>query len=203
MTEKNINEEKINKSFENLNNKLTNKVLINLIKTEEELKQKISKCNTNEKLLKNKSYINIYNKNSENLLHDKTFIKNRITLLEKNKDIYSSKVNYINYQIKSIKNYQDKSSGDLKERINCNLSKLNKSISCKNLFEQKLKTLQAEQNKRMILIQKDIKNCYNNKIKKLNIIKKEEEQKKSDILKEKRNKEREDIIKRNKKIVKV
>ena len=41
MTEKNINEDKINKSFENLNNKLTNKVLINLIKTEEELKQKI------------------------------------------------------------------------------------------------------------------------------------------------------------------
>ena len=79
------------------------------------------------------------------------------------------------------------------------MNKLNKSISCKNLFEQKLKTLQIEQNKRMILMQKDLKNCYNIKIKKLNIIKKEEEQKKSDILKEKRNKEREDIIKRNKK----
>ena len=195
----NINEEKVNKSLENSRDFLTNKTLINLIRTEEELKKKISKCNSNEKLLKNKSYIKIFNKSSENLLSDKNLIKDKISLIEKNKNIYSSKANFINSQINNLKNYKDRISGDLKQRINDNLTKLNKNISCDNLLEKKIKKLKIEQIKRTKLMQKDISKCYNKKIKQLIITKQIEEQKKSYLLKEKRNKEREDIIKRNQK----
>ena len=195
----NINNEKVNKSFENTKDLLTNRILINLIKTEEELKKKIFKCNSNGNLLKNKSYVKIFNKSSENLLSDKNFIKYKISLLEKNKNIYSCKSNFINSQINKLQYYQDKVSGDLKQRINDNLTKLNKNISYDTLLEKKIKKLKIEQNKRTILMQKDICNCYNNKIKQLIITKQVEEQKKSDLLKEKRNKEREDIIKRNQK----
>ena len=197
--EKRNNCEKINNSFEKSKYPLINKVIINLIKTENELKQKISKYNYNEKLLKNKSYINAYNISPQNLSKDKTLIKDKINTFEKNKEICSSKINYINSQINSLKDYQDKLCGNFKQRVNSNLIKLNKSKSCKNYFEKRLKDLSQEQNKRTLAMQKDIRISSQKKIRELNNLEKEKEDKKNLLLKEIRDKEREDIIKRNQK----
>ena len=112
-----------------------------MIKTQNELKQKISKYNSNEKLLENKSYIKIFNKNTKNISKDKELIKNRIDFFKKNKEICYSKINYIDYHINNLQFFQDKMTGKLKEKIDNNINKikLNKSMSCNNIFDKKLK----------------------------------------------------------------
>ncbi len=185
----NVMEKMINNSFEKTRDPLVNKILKNLIRTEEELKQKISKYNSNEKLLKNNSYINVFNKNNDNVGMDKTHIKDSINIFEKNKNLISSKVNFINFQINNIQNYQEKISGDFKQKINDNLNKLNKTIN-NNILEKK-KNTQSENPQKSLL-----NFC---KIKRVNSLRKEEEQKRAEFLKEKRDKEREDIVKRQKK----
>ena len=195
-TEPNNNDIKINNSFNKSKDPLINKVISNLLKTKEELKLQISKYNSNEKLLKSKSYINILNKNPQNLLKDKTYINEKIKFFEKNKEICLSKINFINYQIDNLNYNKDKLSGELKQKINKNLIKLNKSMSNKNIFEKKLKNLQNENYRRTLIMQKDLKICNERKIKQLNDLEKEKEKIKYELLKEIRNKEREDIVKR-------
>ena len=170
-----------------------------MIKTQNELKQKISKYNSNEKLLENKSYIKIFNKNTQNISKDKELLKNTIDFFKKNKEICYSKINYIDYQINNLQFCQDKMTGKLKEKIDNNINKikLNKSMSCNNIFDKKLKNLQKEHHHRILVMRKDLKISNKKKLKQLNNLIKEKEDQKIKLLKEIRNKEREDIKKRN------
>ena len=176
-----------------------NKVIYNLLMTEKELKQKIYIYNENEKLLKNNSYINIFNKNTPNLSKDKNFIKEKLSFYKKNKDICDSKIKYIQSQVDMLYHQQNKLSGQLNKKINNNLTKLNKSMSSQNLFEEKLKNLQIEHQKRIIYMQKDLENSNKKKLRKIYKLKKDEENKKNEILKNMRDKEREDIKNRKNK----
>ena len=178
---------------------LINKVIFNLLRTENELKQKITKFNYNEKLLKSSSYINIFNKSPQNISKDKTFIKEKINFLEKNKAVCLSKINYIKSQIDMLYHQQSKISGQLNQKINSNLTRLNKSMSSQNLFQEKMKVLQVEQRRRTLAMEKDLKISNEKKLRRIYQLKKDQENKKNEILKDMRDKEREDIKNRKNK----
>ena len=178
---------------------LINEVIYNLLRTEKELKQKITKFNYNEKLLKSNSYINIFNKSPQNISKDKTFIKEKINFFEKSKDVCLSKLNYIKSQIDMLYHQQNKISGQLDKKINSNLTQLNKSMSSQNIFEKKMKDLQVEHRRRTLAMEKDLKISNGKKLRKIYELKKEQENKKNEILKNMRDKEREDIKNRKNK----
>ena len=110
-------EEKKDISFEKYKDPFLSKVIKNLIQTEKELQKKILKITENEKLVKSKSYIKLFNKNPTNLMKDRDIIKSKINDLSKNKSLIISRADYINSEIFKLQNKDDVQSGDFKSKI--------------------------------------------------------------------------------------
>ena len=180
-------EEKKNVSFESIKEPFTYKVIKNLLKTEEELQRKLLKIQENEKLIKSKSYLNLFNKNPMNIKKDMEIIKDKANDLSKNKSLVLSRAEYINSQIYNLQNQKDRETGDMKNRIIQNLNKFNQNLV---LLKDKKQNNKKNDNK------------YNNKIIKLFNPKEEEkilEEQKLFALKHMREVERDEIKKRKEK----
>ena len=126
---KKIKEENKEPSFDKYKDPFITKVIKNLIQTEKELQQKILRITENEKLVKSKSYLKLFNKNPTNLSKDKDIIKSKINDLSKNKSLIISRADYINSEIFSLQNKKDVQSGDFKNKILQNMNKFNKNLS--------------------------------------------------------------------------
>ena len=125
-------EEKKNATLEASKDPFATKVIKNLIKTEKELQKKIQRIEENEKLIKNRSFLNLFNKNQINLRKDKEIIKSKVNDLSKNKSLIISRADYINSEIFNLQNKQDVQSGDFKNKILQNMNKLNQNLKEKN-----------------------------------------------------------------------
>ena len=185
-------EENKEASFDKYKDPFITKVIKNLIQTEKELQQKILRITENEKLVKSKSYLKLFNKNPTNLSKDKDIIKSKINDLSKNKSLIISRADYINSEIFSLQNKKDVQSGDFKNKILQNMNKFNKNLSQITIKVKKIS------NK----LEKNNDNVNNNQIVKL--ADKNEEQKfleeqKLKELKHLRELEREEIKKRSEK----
>ena len=123
-----IKEEKKNTSMENNKDAFSTKVIKNLIRTEKELQKKIKKIHENEKLFKSKSYLKYFNKNPINLKKDLDIIKSKVNDLSKNKNFMMSRADYINNEIYNLQNKKDIESGDFKNKILQNMSKLKQNL---------------------------------------------------------------------------
>ena len=187
-------EEKKDISFEKYKDPFLSKVIKNLIQTEKELQKKILKITENEKLVKSKSYIKLFNKNPTNLMKDRDIIKSKINDLSKNKSLIISRADYINSEIFKLQNKDDVQSGDFKSKILQNINKFNQNL---NQISIKVKKINNKFDK-----SSDNININNNHILKLSDKNEEQnflEEQKLKELKYMRELEREDIKKRNEK----
>ena len=186
-------EEKKDISFEKYKDPFLSKVIKNLIQTEKELQKKILKITENEKLVKSKSYIKLFNKNPTNLMKDRDIIKSKINDLSKNKSLIISRADYINSEIFKLQNKDDVQSGDFKSKILQNINKFNQNL---NQISIKVKKI----NNKFDKSSDNINN--NNHILRLSDKNEEQnflEEQKLKELKYMRELEREDIKKRNEK----
>ena len=187
-------EEKKDISFEKYKDPFLSKVIKNLIQTEKELQKKILKITENEKLVKSKSYIKLFNKNPTNLMKDRDIIKSKINDLSKNKSLIISRADYINSEIFKLQNKDDVQSGDFKSKILQNINKFNQNL---NQISIKVKKINNKFDK-----SSDNININNNHILRLSDKNEEQnflEEQKLKELKYMRELEREDIKKRNEK----
>ena len=187
-------EEKKDISFEKYKDPFLSKVIKNLIQTEKELQKKILKITENEKLVKSKSYIKLFNKNPTNLMKDRDIIKSKINDLSKNKSLIISRADYINSEIFKLQNKDDVQSGDFKSKILQNINKFNQNL---NQISIKVKKINNKFDK-----SSDNINNNNNHILRLSDKNEEQnflEEQKLKELKYMRELEREDIKKRNEK----
>ena len=180
----------------------TNKTINILKKTEIQIIKELSKLNSNEKLLKNHSYLNQYNNNPNNLPTDQKIIEEKIKSIEKSKNIYMMKLEEIKNRINILQYNQEKELGILD---NSKKSRLNKFIEdCNNkektsLLEQKIKKLQEESEKLQLLMKKDLDEKIKKKNAQINNKEKEEEEKRNKILKKIKEEDRENVEIRKKK----
>ena len=179
-----------------------NKTINILKKTESQIIKQLSKLNSNEKLLKNNSYLNQFNNNPINISTDQKIIEEKIKSIEKNKNNYMMKLEELKNQINKLQYNQEKDLGILD---NSKKSKLAKFIEdCKNkekayLIEQKLKKLQEESEKLKLLMKKDLEDKIKKKNDEINNKEKEEIEKRIELLKKIKDKDRECVEKRKKK----
>ena len=180
-------EEKKNTSLEISKDPFATKVIKNLIQTERELQKKIKRIQENEKLIKSKSYLRLFNKNPINLKKDKDIIKSKVNDLSKNKNAIISRADYINSEIFNLQSKKDIETGDFKSKIQQNMNKLNSNLE---LLKEKNKNNRSEDN------------LFDVKLVKLLDVKEEEkllEEQKILALKRMREIERDDIKKRKEK----
>ena len=180
-------EEKKNTSLEISKDPFATKVIKNLIQTERELQRKIKRIQENEKLIKSKSYLRLFNKNPINLKKDKDIIKSKVNDLSKNKNAIISRADYINSEIFNLQSKKDIETGDFKSKIQQNMNKLNSNLE---LLKEKNKSNRSEDN------------LFDVKLVKLLDVKEEEkllEEQKILALKRMREIERDDIKKRKEK----
>ena len=136
-------EEKKNTSLEISKDPFATKVIKNLIQTERELQKKIKRIQENEKLIKSKSYLRLFNKNPINLKKDKDIIKSKVNDLSKNKNAIISRADYINSEIFNLQSKKDIETGDFKSKIQQNMNKLNSNLE---LLKEKNKSNRSEDN---------------------------------------------------------
>ena len=180
----------------------TYKTINKLKKDEDFLIKELSKINSNEKLLKSRSYINLFNNNPHNISNDQKKINEKLKNLQKNRNLYTDKLGEIKIRIDTLQYNQGKELGIID---NLKKKKYNKFIEEYNnkknnsLIEKKIKKLRDESEKMHLIMQKDLKKQIDRKNNEINDKEKKEEQKREALLKKMHDEEREDIEKRKKK----
>lgn len=180
----------------------TNKIINVLKKSEDQIIKELSKLNYNEKLLKSKSYINLFNTNPKNLSSDQKTVDERIKSIEKSKNNCMVKLEELKNRINILQFKQDKELGILDNNKKLKLNKFVEDCNNKKsnqIIEQKIKKLHEESEKIQLIMKKDLEKQFEKKNNELNELEKAEEQKRIDILKNIRKNERKDIEKRKKK----
>ena len=176
-----------------------NKTINKLKKNEKHIINELSKINSNEKFLKSKSYIDLFNNNGNNISKD---LKDKIKILEKNKSVYKDKLDELINRIDTLQYKQEKEFGIIeynnKHKLNKFLESYNNNEN-KTLIKNKIKKLREESDKIQYNMKKDLEKKIENKINDIDNKKREEEQKRKDLLKKMHDEEREDIEKRKKK----
>ena len=179
-----------------------NKAIDQLKKSEEQIIKDLSRINSNEKLLKNKSYISLFNNNIKNISEDKKIIEEKIKNLKYNRSICMDKLGEIQTRINILQYKQDKELGIIQHNKKMKLKKFiedNNNKNSRSLIEKKIQKLREESDKIQIVMRKDLEKKIEKKINDINNKKKEEEQKRIEILKKMHDEEREDVIKRKQK----
>lgn len=180
----------------------TNKTIEQLKKSEEQIIKDLSRINSNEKLLKSKSYMNVFNNNIKNISEDKKIIEEKIKNLKYNRNVCMDKLGEIQSRIDTLQYKQEKELGIIQNNKKMKLNKFIEDYNNKNsrsLIEQKIKKLREESDKIQLIMKKDLEKKIEKKINDINNKKKEEEQKRNEILKKMHDEEREEIIKRKQK----
>ena len=178
------------------------KTIKKLKKNENNLIKEITKINSNEKLLKSKSYINIFNNNPKNIINDQKKINEKIKNLEKNKNICMDKLDELKARINTLQYNQEKELGIIENNQKIKFNKFIEDYNNKeNLssIESKIKKIRKESQKIQLLMKLDLKKQIDKKNNEINNKEKEEEQKREAYLKKMHDEERIDIEKRKKK----
>ena len=179
-----------------------NKTINILKKTESQIIKKISKLSSNEKLLKNNSYLNQFNNNPINLSTDQKIIEEKIKSIEKNKNNYMIKLEELKNQINILQYNQEKDLGIIENSKKTKLTKFIEDFKNKEkakLIEQNLKKLQEESGQLQLLMKKDLEDKIKKKNDEINNKEKEEVEKRNELLKKIKDKDREYVEKRKKK----
>ena len=178
------------------------KTINKLKKDEDYLIKELTKINSNEKLLKSKSYINLFNNNPHNISNDQQKINDKIKNLQKYRNIYLDKLGEVKIRINTLQYNAGKELGIIE---NIKKMKYNKFIEDYNtkksnsLIEIKIKKMRDENEKIHLMMKKDLKKQIDKKNNELNEKEKKEEEKREALLKKMHDEEREDIEKRKKK----
>ena len=171
-------------------------------KAESQIIKELSKLNSNEKLLKNNSYLNQFNNNPNNLPNDQRILEEKIKSIEKSKANYMMRLEEIKNQINTLRYKQEKELGIIDKDKKLKLSKFNEDYKNKesiNLIEEKIKKLQEESEKIKLLMRKDLEDKIKKKNETLDEMEKKEEEKRNEILKKMKDEERKLIEIRKKK----
>ena len=84
------------------------KTINKLKKDEDYLIKKLTKLNSNEKLLKSRSYINLFNNNPQNMTNDQKKINEKLKNLQKNKNLLTDKLGEVKIRIETLQYNQGK-----------------------------------------------------------------------------------------------
>ena len=179
-----------------------NKTINKLKKNENHIIKELSRINSNEKLLKSKSYINLINNNPHNITKDQKKINDKIKSLEKNRNIYMDRLGEVKNRINTLQYNQEKELGIIENNKKMKFNKFIEEYNNKNntsLIEKKIQKLKEESEKIQLLMKKDLKKQIDKKNNEINNKEKEDKQKREALLKKIHDEEREDIEKRKKK----
>ena len=179
-----------------------NKTINKLKKNENHIIKELSRINSNEKLLKSKSYINLINNNPHNITKDQKKINDKIKSLEKNRNIYMDRLGEVKNRINTLQYNQEKELGIIENNKKMKFNKFIEEYNNKNntsLIEKKIQKLKEESEKIQLLMKKDLKKQIDKKNNEINNKEKEDKQKREALLKKMHDEEREDIEKRKKK----
>ena len=189
--------EKINKDH------VTQKVLMQLKNKELELTKDISKLIHNEKLIKDKSYLQITHENTKNSNLEKIKLQSELKRIDENKNISLSRLNEIKYRINSIEDKLLKDTGiyssNCKEKLSLfihnqvNLKKNDK-------VNARLKQLQEQNNKLFLNMNNDAKNKLKEREEKLKLEEKKEKENNIKLLEQRKAEEKQKIILRKNKM---
>ena len=202
---RNINYYKINYNTlkKNTEEYTTQKILKQLKRNESELTKDLSKLIQNEKMIKDKSYLQLVNENTKNVILEKNKLQLELKQIYENKNIYLSRLNEIKYRINSIEDKYIKAKGiystNRKEKLTTflhNQINLNKN----DKTNARLKLLQKQNNKLLLNMNKDSENKIKEKEFKLKLEKEQEIENNLKILKQKREEEKKEVSKRKNKI---
>ena len=179
-----------------------NKTINKLKKNENHIIKELSRINSNEKLLKSKSYINLINNNPHNITKDQKKINDKIKSLEKNRNIYMDRLGEVKNRINTLQYNQEKELGIIENNKKMKFNKFIEEYNNKNntsLIEKKIQKLKEESEKIQLLMKKDLKKQIDKKNNEINNKEKEDKQKREALLKKMHDEEKEDIEKRKKK----
>ena len=179
-----------------------NKTINKLKKNENHIIKELSRINSNEKLLKSKSYINLINNNPHNITKDQKKINDKIKSLEKNRNIYMDRLGEVKNRINTLQYNQEKELGIIENNKKMKFNIFIEEYNNKNntsLIEKKIQKLKEESEKIQLLMKKDLKKQIDKKNNEINNKEKEDKQKREALLKKIHDEEREDIEKRKKK----
>ena len=178
------------------------KTIKKLKKDEKHLINELSKINSNEKLLKSKSYLNLFNNNPYNIMNDQKKINEKIKNLEKDKIVYRDKLSEVKARINTLQYNQEKELGILENSKKMKYDKFIEEYNNKNtifLINKKIKKLRDESEKMQLLMKSDLLKQIDKKNSEINNKEKEEVLKKEALLKKIHEEEKENIEKRKKK----
>ena len=182
---------------------VTQKVLMQLKNKELELTKDISKLIHNEKLIKDKSYLQITHENTKNSNLEKIKLQSELKRIDENKNISLSRLNEIKYRINSIEDKLLKETGiyssNCKEKLSLfihnqvNLKKNDK-------VNARLKQLQEQNNKLFLNMNNDAKNKLKEREEKLKLEEKKEKENNIKLLEQRKAEEKQKIILRKNKM---
>ena len=161
----------------------TQKILNQLKIKELELAKDLSKLISNEKIIKNESYLQLTNENAKNNNLEKIKLQSELKQMDENKILYISRLNEIKYRRNSLEDKLSKETGkfnsNIKEKLSLFLHNQNK-LKKNDKFNARLKKLQKQNNKLFLSMSIDIKNKLKEKEEKLKL---EEKHKKENNIK--------------------
>jgi len=178
------------------------KTIKKLKKDENNLIKELTKINSNEKLLKSKSYINLFNNNPKNITNDQKKINEKIKNLEKKKNICMDKLDELKARINTLQYNQEKELGIIENNQKIKFNKFIEDYNNKesqSSIESRIKKIREESEKIQLLMKLDLKKQIDKKNNEINNKEKVEEQKREAYLKKMHDEERIDIEKRKKK----
>ena len=161
----------------------TQKILNQLKLKELELTKDLSKLISNEKIIKNESYLQLTNENAKNNNLEKIKLQSELKQMDENKILYISRLNEIKYRRNSLEDKLSKETGkfnsNIKEKLSLFLHNQNK-LKKNDKFNARLKKLQKQNNKLFLSMSIDVKNKLKEKEEKLKL---EEKHKKENNIK--------------------
>jgi len=202
---RNLNYSKINYNITTKNSEdhTTQKILKQLKRNELELTKDLSKLIQNEKMIKDKSYLQFLNENPKNANLEKKKLQLELKKIYENKNMYMSRLNEIKYRINSIEDKYNKDTGIYSTKCKEKLTTfLHNQINIKknDKVNARLKMLQEQNNKLLLNMNTDVENRIKQKEEKLNLEEKQKNENYLKLLEKMRSEEKNEILKRKNKI---
>ena len=198
---RNLKYSKINYNITTKNSEeyITQKILKQLKRNEQELTKDLSKLIQNEKMIKDKSYLQLVNENPKNANLEKKKLQLELKQIYENKNMYLSRINEIKYRIDSIEDKYIKNNGiystKCKEKLTTFLHN-QMNITKDDKVNVRLKMLQKQNNKLLLNMNIEVENKIKEKEDKLNLEEKQKVENNLKILEEMRSEEKKEILKR-------
>jgi len=202
---RNLNYSKINYNITTKNSEdhTTQKIIKQLKRNELELTKDLSKLIQNEKMIKDKSYLQFLNENPKNANLEKKKLQLELKKIYENKNMYMSRLNEIKYRINSIEDKYNKDTGIYSTKCKEKLTTfLHNQINIKknDKVNARLKMLQEQNNKLLLNMNTDVENRIKQKEEKLNLEEKQKNENYLKLLEKMRSEEKNEILKRKNKI---